>query len=389
MSSTSVHPANVVPQLAGVNRGTVSSALRQLQHQPRGVQVLGFLGLFVVIAWLDFVVDRDLSLFALYLIPTLYSSWLMGIRWGYASCLASAAVWAIDDWGGSVFYHHALIPYWNVAERFIVLVVIVAIINALKQALEDGYEAERWRVQRELEIAFEVQSRLLPSEAPNYRGLDFGFFYRPAREVGGDYYDFIPLDKERLGFTVGDVSGKGLPSALLMASLQGLVRTNLAVGQGDLSPFVSQVNQSMYKLTASNRFATLFIAVIDASSKALDYVNAGHNPPLLFRMDADAAENLEGGGLPVGLIANSQYQAGHLQLHLGDVLVAYTDGVVEALNDQEEEFGEQRLKDIVRLSTSLTAAGICGEVAERLKAYVSDTPQWDDISLVVMRVKPE
>jgi serine phosphatase RsbU (regulator of sigma subunit) len=389
MSSTSVHPANLVPQLVGVNRGTVSSALQRLQRQPRGVQVLGFLTLFVVIAWLDFVVDRDLSLFALYLIPTLYSSWLMGIRWGYASCIASAAVWAIDDWGGSVFYHYALIPYWNVAERFIVLVAIVAIVNALKEALQDGYEAERRSVQRELEIAFEVQSRLLPSQAPNYVGLDFGFFYRPAREVGGDYYDFIPLDKERLGFTVGDVSGKGLPSALLMASLQGLVRTNLAVRQGDLSPFVREVNHSMYKLTASNRFATLFIAVIDASSKALDYVNAGHNPPLLFRMGAYAAENLEGGGLPVGLLADSQYQAGHLQLHLGDVLVAYTDGVVEAFNDQEEEFGEERLKDVVRSSTSLTAAGICGQVAERLKAYVSDTPQWDDISLIVMRVKPQ
>jgi serine phosphatase RsbU (regulator of sigma subunit) len=389
MSSTSVHPANLVPQLVGVNRGTVSSALQRLQRQPRGVQVLGFLTLFVVIAWLDFVVDRDLSLFALYLIPTLYSSWLMGIRWGYASCIASAAVWAIDDWGGSVFYHYALIPYWNVAERFIVLVAIVAIVNALKEALQDGYEAERRSVQRELEIAFEVQSRLLPSQAPNYVGLDFGFFYRPAREVGGDYYDFIPLDKERLGFTVGDVSGKGLPSALLMASLQGLVRTNLAVRQGDLSPFVREVNHSMYKLTASNRFATLFIAVIDASSKALDYVNAGHNPPLLFRMGAYAAENLEGGGLPVGLLADSQYQAGHLQLHLGDVLVAYTDGVVEAFNDQEEEFGEERLKDVVRSSTSLTAAGICGQVAERLKAYVSDTPQSDDISLIVMRVKPQ
>jgi serine phosphatase RsbU (regulator of sigma subunit) len=389
MSSTSVHPANLVPQLVGVNRGTVSSALQRLQRQPRGVQVLGFLTLFVVIAWLDFVVDRDLSLFALYLIPTLYSSWLMGIRWGYASCIASAAVWAIDDWGGSVFYHYALIPYWNVAERFIVLVAIVAIVNALKEALQDGYEAERRSVQRELEIAFEVQSRLLPSQAPNYVGLDFGFFYRPAREVGGDYYDFIPLDKERLGFTVGDVSGKGLPSALLMASLQGLVRTNLAVRQGDLSPFVREVNHSMYKLTASNRFATLFIAVIDASSKALDYVNAGHNPPLLFRTGAYAAENLEGGGLPVGLLADSQYQAGHLQLHLGDVLVAYTDGVVEAFNDQEEEFGEERLKDVVRSSTSLTAAGICGQVAERLKAYVSDTPQWDDISLIVMRVKPQ
>ena len=396
MSSTSTRTSAPAGQFASMRRGTAPlNALRHWQRQPRVVQALGFLGLFVLIAWLDLVLDRDLSLFALYLIPTLYSAWFLGFRWGYISCLASAVVWVIDDWGGATLYHHALIPYWNVAGRLIVLTVIVAIVHALKGALEDEYEAERRGVQREFEIACEVQSTAASVADPDYPRLDFGFFYQPAREVGGDYYDFIPFDPERMGLAVGDVSGKGISSALLMASLQGLVRTNLAVRQGEVASFMTQLNHSMYKLTASNRYATLFFALVDVSDQTLHYVNAGQNPPLLFRNGASRAqglsttESLECGGPPVGIFARSEYRSEHVLLHEGDVLVAYTDGVVEALNPQQEEFGEERLRDIVRSSLSLSAAEICKRIAERLQAFVAESPQWDDITLVVMKVKPE
>ena len=176
--------------------GPLLSTLRRLQRQPRVVRGLGALALFTLVAWLDFTLDKDLSLFAIYLIPTLYSAWLLGVRWGYVCCFASAAVWVIDDWGVGLFRHHALIPYWNVAGRLTVLLFIVAIVNALKRLLEDEYEGERRRIQREFEVASEVQNSLLPSHTPHYPGLDFGFYYQPAREVGGDYYDFIPLDPE-------------------------------------------------------------------------------------------------------------------------------------------------------------------------------------------------
>jgi serine phosphatase RsbU (regulator of sigma subunit) len=396
MSLISARISTPVKEFASVRRGTAPlNALRLWQGQPRVVQAVGFLGLFVLIAWLDLVLDHDLSLFALYLIPTLYSAWFLGIRWGYLSCLASAVVWVIDDWGGAAFYHHAFIPYWNVAERLIVLMVIVAMVNALKGALEDEYEAERRGVQKEFEIAREVQMRLLPSQAPDYPRLDFGFFYQPAREVGGDYYDFIPFNAERMGLAVGDVSGKGLSSALLVASLQGLVRTNLAVRQGEVARFVTQLNHALFKLTASNLFATLFFALVDVSNQTLHYVNAGHNPPLLFRNDTSpahslgTAESLEGGGPPVGIFAQSEYRSEHVLLHDGDVLVAYTDGVVEALNPQQEEFGDERLSDIVRSSLSLGAEEICKRIAERLQAFMAESPQWDDITLVVMKVRPE
>lgn len=397
-SPISMRTSTSVKQVASAKRerGLVN-ALGHLKRQPRVVKVLEFLGLFALIVGLDHVIDRDLSFFALYLIPTLYAAWLLGTRWGYGSCLASGIVWAIEDWADAVFYHYALIPYWNVAGRLIVLTAIVAMVSALKRAQEDEYEseAERRGAQKEFEIACEVQVRLLPSQAPDYPRLEFGFFYQAAREVGGDYYDFIPFNPEQMGLAVADVSGKGLSSSLLMASLQGLVRTNLAVRQGEVARFVTELNGSFYKLTANNRYATLFFAVVDVSNQTLHYVNAGQNPPLLFRNGTSAAhgrgtaERLECGGPPVGLFARSQYRSERVLLHGGDVLVAYTDGVVEALNPQQEEFGEARLSDIVRSSLSLSAAEIGKRIAERLQAFAAESPQWDDITLVVMKAKPE
>jgi serine phosphatase RsbU (regulator of sigma subunit) len=369
--------------------------LQHWQRQPRVIQGLAFLGLFILIAGLDFVTDPDLSLFALYLIPTLYAAWFLGIRWGYVSCLASAAVWAINDWEGAAFQHHALIPYWNVAERLVAMTVIVAMVNALKGALEDKYEHEAARLvnQKEFEAAREVQARLLPSQAPDYPRLDLSFFYQSVREVGGDYYDFIPFSPEQIGLAIGDVSGKGLFSSLLMASLQGLVRTNLAARQGDVVRFVTELNDSFFKLTSSDRYATLFFAIVDVSNQTLDYVNAGHNPPLLFRNGTSppelvAAETLECGGPPVGILARSQYRSEHVLLQEGDVLVAFTDGVVEALNPQQEEFGVHRLSDIVHSSLCLSAAGICKRITERLQAFIAESPQPDDITVVVMKLKP-
>jgi phosphoserine phosphatase RsbU/P len=137
-------------------------------------------------------------------------------------------VWLIHDWPGWHSYHHVFIPLGNLAGKLAVLTVIVVIVDALKNALEEQYEADRGVVLRELEIASEVQRRLLPSQLPDYPGLDLGFVYRAAHQLGGDYYDFIPLGPERMAITVADVCGEGLPSALLMATLQSLVRTNLA-----------------------------------------------------------------------------------------------------------------------------------------------------------------
>ncbi|WP_051670661.1 PP2C family protein-serine/threonine phosphatase [Bryobacter aggregatus] len=365
------------------------NVLTYLRRQPRSVHALILLALIVLIAGLDFTVDRDLSLFALYLIPALYGVWFLGRRWGYISCLVSAVIWLVDAWQGLPALRSVLIPYWNLAERLIVLLVVVSIVNAMRQALQDEHEAKERDVRREFELAREVQGRLLPSEAPDYPRVEFGFFYQAARKVGGDYYDFIPITPDRLAIAVGDVSGKGLSSALLMASLQSLVRTNLVARQGELTRFVTELNHSLYKMTASSRYATLFFAILDVSDLTLRYVNAGQNSPFLFRHGDTPAivESLTTGGLPIGIVAESHYQSGGMQLHDGDVLIAYTDGVVEALNAKQEEFGEARLKEIVQASLSTSAAEICRQIASQLNAFVADTAQFDDITLVVMKIQ--
>jgi hypothetical protein len=205
---------------------------------------------------LDLIIDHDLSLFALYLIPTLYSAWYLGSRWAYGSCLVGGAVWVIHDWPGWHSYHHVLIPFGNLAGKLAVLTVIVAIVNVLKNVLEDQYEADRRLVVREFEIASEVQRRLLPSQLPDYPGLDLGFIYHPAHHLGGDYYDFIPLGPGRIAIAVADVSGKGLPGALLMATLQSLGRTNFAAREGRLARFAQEVSERRAHLASGRRKPT-------------------------------------------------------------------------------------------------------------------------------------
>jgi len=378
----------------GARRLEMSNALKRLQKQSTATRIAVFLGLFGFTASLDLVVDHDLSLFALYLIPTLYAAWYLGTTWAYASTLAGGVVWFIDDWPGWHSYHYALVPYGNLAGRLAVLVIIVVIVSALKNALEDQYEAERRVVVRELEIASEVQKRLLPSQPPDIAGLDVGFLYRPARQLSGDYYDFLPLSSERIAITIGDVSGKGLPGALLMASLQSLVRTDLAVRESELRSFAKKLSKRLYEETAQERYVTFFFAVLDTSSLALHYVNAGHNPPLFFRKwtlsrRKSNAEMLDKGGPPLGLFPESEYLSGRVSLQEGDVLVVYTDGVLDAVNTEQEQFGEERLRETVRTSLSLSASEICHRIAERMDAFSAGSPQWDDVTLVVVKVKSE
>lgn len=394
MNGNSNSVSAAVGEIAGSTRVDVSNALRSLQKltQPNRIAVVAVL--FSLTAWLDLVIDRDLSLFALYLIPTMYAAWYLGSLWAYGTCFASGVVWVIDDWPGWNSYHRALVPYGNLAGRLAVLTIIVAILNALKNAREDQYAAEQRVVAREFEIASDVQRHLLPSEPPVCLGLDVAFNYRPARQLSGDYYDFIPLSCERVAIAVGDVSGKGLPSALLMASLQSLVRTNLAVREGDLTRFMTELSQRVYDETTLDRYVTLFFGILDTSDLTFHYVNAGHNAPLFFRKwnlsrRTPDLETLEQGGPPLGLFPGTRYLVGQISLQEGDVLVLYTDGVSEAANEQGEEYGEERLRHVVRSSISLSASQVCQEVVRQLDQFTGSSPQWDDMTLAIVKVKPE
>jgi len=247
--------------------------------------------------------------------------------------------------------------------------------------------AERETQRRELEIAREVQERLFPQDYPSVPGLELAGACRPALAIGGDYYDFVPLEGGRLGIAIGDISGKGIPAALLMATLRAFLRGQTVRGRSDLARLMSDLSGLVYESSAPNRYATFFYAEYDPATRRLQYVNGGHNPPMVLRCDA-AAEvvRLDTGGPVIGLLPGCDYTQAAVQLAPGDLLVAFTDGVSEAMNAAQEEWGEERLLPVLRQLRSEPLANIIERVMAAADTFVAGAAQHDDMTLVVVRL---
>jgi sigma-B regulation protein RsbU (phosphoserine phosphatase) len=245
--------------------------------------------------------------------------------------------------------------------------------------------AQRERLNRELEIAREVQEDLFPQHLPSVRGLDFCGRCRPAREVGGDYYDFLELPEGRLGIAIGDVSGKGVGAALMMASLEASLRA-LAFLLDDLAELMERVNSLVYEASSASRYATLFYAEYDPGTRQLSYVNAGHNPPVVLRESGAGCQvfRLETGGPVIGL-GRHGYQQGCFSLEPGDLGVLFTDGVSESMNAQDEEWGEDRLIDFAITCNGLPAREAMTRILSAAEAFAGGASQHDDMTLVVLR----
>ena len=244
--------------------------------------------------------------------------------------------------------------------------------------------AHREVMNRELEIAREVQERLFPQKFPKIAGIDCWGFCRPARGVGGDYYDFIELPDGRLGIAIGDVSGKGIAAALLMASLQASLRGQTMAGVGDLATLMVNVNKLVYDASQSNRYATFFYAEFDPHTKLLSYVNAGHNPPVILRA-ADVLR-LEACGPVVGLLPAVSYAMDSCQLLAGDIFVGYTDGISEAMNEQDAEWEEDRFIAAARAVEQQGAKPIIEGIFRRADVFTGAAKQYDDMTLLVMKL---
>lgn len=262
--------------------------------------------------------------------------------------------------------------------------------------------SQRERLNREIEIAREVQERLLPQTFPQISGVDCSGICRPAQGVGGDYYDFIPMENGRLGIAIGDVSGKGISAALLMAGLRASLRAVTLSGTGNLASVVHSVNRLVFEASADNRYATFFFGVFDPVTRVLDYVNAGHNAPFIMRpfprdsvissgetcdIGADCEViRLEEGGPVVGLIETASYSNGWLQMVHGDILVAFTDGISEAMNRRDDEWSEDRLIDAACRCTQKSAGEIVRCLVEEADAFTDGAPQHDDMTLSVLKL---
>jgi serine phosphatase RsbU (regulator of sigma subunit) len=257
----------------------------------------------------------------------------------------------------------------------------VAGLRIERERLAEVEQAERLMA-AELEQAAEIQRQLLPAEAPTVAGLDLAGYNAACRTVGGDYYDFLTYPDGRIGIVIADVAGKGMPAALVMASLQAKVQA-LADTPGDTADMVGRLNRGMAATCPRNRFVTLFFAVLDPRTGELAYANAGHNPPFLVRPNGEIAP-LEGGGPPLGILPAIRYQEEHGRMEPGDVLLLYSDGVTEAFNPAGEEFDE-RVKDVVVEKRGEPAAAIVKAVHEAVATWTAGQPATDDITVVVAR----
>ena len=293
---------------------------------------------------------------------------------------------AYDQYAIEAFEHHA-------ADYLLKPVNRVRLEKAVGRVRHTIHERERAR--REVEDATQTQARLLPQYRPPMASLDYDGLCRPARGVGGDYYDFLDLGQGAVGLVMADVSGKGMFAGLLMASLQARIQSIAPIHGRELDELVCEANRLMHSSTDINRYATFFYGVFDDATRELTYVNAGHLPPVILRPRTDPAAGgneyeairLESNGTVIGLLPEACYRQSSIRLRPGDVFCTFTDGVTEAVNEAGEEFGEKRLEAVLIEHAAGTAAESCRAVLARLDRFAAGTMQRDDITLVVGKVR--
>lgn len=254
---------------------------------------------------------------------------------------------------------------------------------SIQKAMLHKQLLEQELVRKQLETARAVQSRLLPENAPELTGYDISGICIPAYEIGGDYFDYIPLTHGRLGLAIADVSGHGIPAALVMTAFRALLRTK-ARSMTRPANIVTAINRLLPEITADNHFVTALYAILDAVSGKLTYISCGHPPALLIHPGGEM-ELLDQHHTALGIFQDSRYTDGHTQLSAGDTLVLYTDGVTELVNDQSEAFGIERLLQVVRENQQLPAAELVGKIMRATQDFSGNIGFLDDITLVIVK----
>ena len=242
---------------------------------------------------------------------------------------------------------------------------------------------EKKRLEGQLEVARQVQLELLPARDPQLEGYDISAYNFPTEEVSGDYYDWVQIYDDQIGLVIADVSGKGVPAALLMAFLRASLRAATHVGY---SPHISmaKVNYLLWESIERNQFVTAFYGILDVTNKTLTYTNAGHNPPILLKQNGDFSF-IDRGSIPLGMFSDTRYHEYYLTTEPGDVLMLYTDGVTEAQNPQGEEFGRDRLAEAVKANRKLGARELITAVHTEVLAWTDGRGATDDVTFFVIK----
>jgi sigma-B regulation protein RsbU (phosphoserine phosphatase) len=261
--------------------------------------------------------------------------------------------------------------------------------HSLSEAYESLRAAQEQIIQkkimeRELARAHEIQQSMLPRKISRLAGYDIGALMIPARSIGGDLYDLIPLDEDKIGIVIGDVSGKGVPAALFMALTQSLIR---ALAHPDLSPadVLARVNRHLFEMNVGGMFVTVLYGVLCKKSREFNYVRAAHEYPLVWKNTDERVPLPEDRGLPLGLFPTSVLQAQTLYMPAAGTMVFFTDGITEAMDENGDFFGLERLESVIPACTASTAQDLCQSIVAKVNAFQGQTPQTDDITLVVIK----
>lgn len=339
---------------------------RQLDSLPRSRVVVASIAAILTIGVIDHLSGPITSLTIFYLIPVALTTWVAGRRYGNALAVFAGLVWAVADRFGPYAEPRAALAYWNDAS----IVVVFVFINSVLDALHEQLRAEHAMLQG-------VQRRLLPAQPPRLPGLELAWRWEPAWTVAGDYYDLIDAGNGRYAICVADVSGKGMPAALIMSNVQATVQ---ALTAGGLEParVATMLNEILQERLRRGSFVTMFYGLLDPQSGELAYVNAGHNPPLL------GTTRLDSTGPVLGVVPNAVYRTEKVTLAKGAELVLYSDGVTEHENGAGEQFGEQRLREAIGSAPSHDAEALCDRVLSTLQKFGNGRPYGDDVTLVVV-----
>ncbi len=263
-------------------------------------------------------------------------------------------------------------------------------------------QVEKERTLSEMAIAQEVQAHLYPCTCPSMKTLNYSCMCRPASGLSGDYYDFLKLRPHQLCIAVGDISGKGISAALLMANLQALLRSRAHLGGDTLGSVVADMNRMMCSSTNESRYATFFYGVYDDRDRTMTYVNAGNHPPMLLRngasgqstvacdvlqtVSASQITRLESSGSPLGMFPDMFYRQETVYMNPGELLLVFTDGIIEAMNASDEEFGEFRLANLASAHRHLPPSALIDVISAQIGAFVGQRTQHDDQTLIVAQV---
>lgn len=255
---------------------------------------------------------------------------------------------------------------------------------SIERARQHKEILEKRKLEEEISIARRIQKTFLPNRNPQMPGFDISGINIPSEKVGGDYYDFIPIIENQVGIAIGDVSGKGIPAALIMASFRASliaeIRNNYAIRS-----IMFKVNNLLFESTESDIYVTAVYGVLDTKNNIFTFTNGGHNAPIFRHVDGRMEYLLEG-GVALGTFENSKYEERPLGLNPGDIIVFYTDGVTEAKNEKEEEFGTKRLKQVINDSCYLSAPEIQNNIYQAVKDFTGNLPQADDLTMIVIKV---